>query len=129
MVPCLYSVDPKLSNWAMAQRNKYKNDKLLPNRIDLLNSINFEWKIDKEATYRRKATDKKKWMDMYQKLIPYKEQHKNAMVPRQYKKDPSLGHWVRKQRQRYRKDELLPNRIDLLNSIDFEWVGCSAKNS
>ena len=32
------------------------------------------------------------------------------------------GHWVILQRCYYKKDKLLPNRIDLLmNSIDFEW--------
>ena len=45
------------------------------------------------------------------------------MVPKEYDKDPKLaGHWVILQRCYYKKDKLLPNRIDLLmNSIDFEW--------
>ena len=62
------------------------------------------------------------WMGMFQKLVAYKDIHKNSMVPFRYQEDPKLGHWVCQQRIKYNNKELLPKRIDLLKSIDFEWV-------
>ena len=60
---------------------------------------------------------------MFDKLVAYKDQHRSTMVPPRYNEDPKLGLWVRNQRQNYRSDKLLPNRIDLLNSVGFKWVG------
>jgi hypothetical protein len=56
---------------------------------------------------------------MFQKLVAYKEKHKDTKVSRQYKEDPKLGRWVSVQRHSYNRGELPPKRIALLNSIDF----------
>jgi hypothetical protein len=111
--------DTKLGKWVTQQRVAYKKDKLIPNRIELLDSIDFVW----EGVTHRAATYQTLWMNMFKKLVLYKHQHQNTMVPRNYKEDPSLGQWVRKQRHsyKYKKDKLSSNRIDLLNSIDFVW--------
>ena len=107
----------KLGFWVSTQRQKYKNNKLLPNRIDLLNSIGFEWEGVKLAT------DQIKWMNMFQKLVKYKKQHKNTLVPKRYNDDPKLGIWVSTQRKAYNNDELFPKRLALLNSIGFALKG------
>jgi hypothetical protein len=62
-------------------------------------------------------------MYMFEKLVEYKKQHKNTMVPDSYDEDPKLGWWVTYQRRHYNHGELLLNRIDILNLIDFEWGG------
>jgi hypothetical protein len=111
---------PKLGQWIVSQRYRYKNDQLLPNRIDLLNSIDFEWDMHATGTYQAL------WMNMFKKLIEYNKQHKNTMVPKRYEKDPKLGHWVILQRCYYNNDKILPQRLDLLNSIDFTWNGSKA---
>ena len=110
-VPAYYEEDPKLGWWVTTQRTAYKNDKLLPNRHALLNSVGFNW--EGAGAARQQIT----WMNMYRKLVAYKKLHNNTMVPIQYKKDLKLGHWVAKQRHHY--IELLPERLALLNSIDF----------
>ena len=46
-----------------------------------------------------------------------------TLVPFRYNEDSKLGMWVGAQRRLYKKDELKPNRVDLLNSIGFKWVG------
>ena len=66
------------------------------------------------------------WMGMFQKLVEYEKQHKNTLVPRTYNGDPKLGTWVILQRCYFKKDKLLPQRLDLLNSIDFTWNGREA---
>ena len=60
-------------------------------------------------------------MGMFEKLVEYKKEHKNTIVPTNYKNDPSLGKWVHTQRQVYRDDKLLPKRLVLLTTIDFTW--------
>jgi hypothetical protein len=52
--------DPKLGLWASNQRQAYKKDKMLPKRLDLLNSIDFTWNGREEA-----ARLKEIWMTMY----------------------------------------------------------------
>ena len=122
MVPKRYNEDPKLGSWVTEQRRYYKNDELNPNRVDLLNPINFTWEGVKERKKGRKI-DNEKWMEMFQKLVGYKKQHKNTIVSRYYKNDSKLGQWVNTQRIEYKKDELNPNRVNLLNSVGFEWAG------
>jgi hypothetical protein len=113
MVPYRYNEDPQRGGWVTNQRRFYNHGELLPDQIDLLKSIGFKWDGVKELK------EQTVWMDMFQKLVTYKEQHKNTMVQRQYKNDPKLGEWIHTQCKHYRTDKLLPNRINLLNSIDF----------
>jgi hypothetical protein len=53
-IPCLYA-DAALVNWvqcqrdANIQRNEGKITDLTDERIEMLNKINFEWKIDNEC--------------------------------------------------------------------------------
>ncbi|OEU21554.1 hypothetical protein FRACYDRAFT_154314, partial [Fragilariopsis cylindrus CCMP1102] len=112
IVPRKYDEDPKLGYWVCTQREVYRKDKLLPNRYTLLKSIGFEWDGSK-------VKNQQLWMGMFQKLVEYKEQHKNTMVPSCYDENPKLGRWVTSQRRIYKKDELDLNRVDLLNSIGF----------
>jgi hypothetical protein len=56
-------------------------------------------------------------MEMYQRLVEYKQKHRSTSVPRSFKDDRRLANWVQTQRL-YCKDQ---HRIDLLNYIGFEW--------
>ncbi|OEU06263.1 hypothetical protein FRACYDRAFT_201645 [Fragilariopsis cylindrus CCMP1102] len=116
MVPSHYDEDPPLGLWVSRQRYQYRNDELPSNRLDLLNSIDFAWNLY-DKTWRR----------MFKKLVVYKEKHKNTMVPSQYDEDPKFGKWVSQQRGIYKNDDMPSNRLDLLNSIDFEWEGVQGK--
>ena len=115
MVPSCYDENPKLGRWVASQRNIYSKDALNPNRVDLYNSIYFIWEGKME--YLNQI-----WMGMFVKLVQYKNQHKNTMVPSCYDENPKLERWVASQRNIYSKDELNPNRVDLLNSVRFDWA-------
>ena len=117
MVPSQYDEDPSLGRWVCRQRENHRNDNMISNRLALLNSIDFEW--DRVQIIRE--VDDTKWMQMFQKLVAYKKVHNNTMVPSQYDQDPSLGRWVCRQRENHRNDDMISNRLALLNSIDFEW--------
>ena len=68
-----------------------------------------------------------KWDDMFQRLIVYKNEHTSTDVPKGYKVNPQLGHWVSTQRKLYNKNELSPQRIRRLRCIDFVWDSNEAK--
>ena len=114
MVPSCYDENPKLGRWVASQRTIYSKDALNPNRVDLLNSVRFDW-----AGVQGRKIDNEKWMSVFQRLVEYKKQHRNTIVPRRYDEDPKLGRWIKTQRQNCKNDKLLPNRCALLNSIDF----------
>jgi len=109
-VPLHYKADPKLGRWVSKQRHRCKEKE----RVDLLNQIGFVW----EGKNRR-GTDPQAWMEMYERLKKYKQEHNSTSVPTRYKVDPKLGKWVSKQRQSCNKKE----RVDLLNKIGFAWKG------
>jgi hypothetical protein len=113
-VPRRYEKDPKLGKWISHQREFYadNNSKISVERIRRLDSIGFVWKIGKEVV---------PWVEMYQRLVAYKKQHKSTNVPWKYEKDPRLGNWVYKQRASYTKKELSIDRINRLESISFVW--------
>jgi hypothetical protein len=98
--------DPKLTRWVSKQRIRYKNNELLPKRLALLNSIGFKW--------NRKGEFEQLWMGMFQKLITYKNLHKDTKVPTEYDEDPKLGNWVSLQRKFYKNDRLYSKRLALL---------------
>jgi hypothetical protein len=119
IVPQRYKNEPKLGFWVNTQRREYKNNQLSPHRSDILNSIGFKW----DGIKCQAVTAQIKWMNMFQKLVAYKKQHRTTMVRVYYEEDPKLGNWVIEQRKVYRKDKLLPNRCALLKSIGFKWYG------
>ena len=80
----------------------YKNKLLSVERINYLESIGFVWKF----------CDLIPWMEMYERLVAYKQRFQSTQVPVNYTEE---------QRSNYSKRELLEKRIELLNSIDFVW--------
>merc|ERR1712085_31172 len=102
-VPRQWKEDPKLGRWVQIQRRQCKDQ----DRINLLNKIAFVWQIK----------DPNSWRKMYERLVAYKKEYGTTCVPRQWKEDPKLANWVKKQRCKC-KDQ---DRIDLLNNINFVW--------
>ena len=112
-VPQYYDVDPQLGNWVNHQRRVFKKNKMPKERANLLKSIDFTWDAGMTRWMRNG-----KWMDMYQRLVSYKDEHNGStLVPSKYKEDPKLGNWVSTQRYECKKKE----RVKLLNDINFLW--------
>ncbi|MGG1650475.1 Helicase associated domain protein [Paenibacillus sp. NRS-1775] len=108
IVPRGYTVESyKLSVWVKTQRRFYKNNRLSQERIDMLNSIGFQWG----------TTDL--WNNTFNLLIKYKDKHNNCNVPREYEIDGvKLGYWVHRQRTFYKENRLSQKQIDKLNTIE-----------
>lgn len=61
------------------------------------------------------------WFDMYQRLKEYHTRHGDADVPSKWPEDQKLGTWVGNQRQKHKKEEMLPEQISMLEALGFTW--------
>ena len=123
-VPHNFPKNISLGEWVHNQRRHVKNyikgdasSKMTKDRIELLNKVGFEW-----------GRCCLPWENMYKKLVSFVHEFGHAKVPRQYPENPSLGIWVVKQRQSYKKflnddssSNMTKDRIQLLNKVGFEW--------
>jgi hypothetical protein len=125
----------ELSSWVKVQRMNYthaqrqKAGHKLPSdhcvalsqeRIDMLESIGFEWRVKKAA---------QGWDARFAQLLEYKQANGNTLVPFNYvDQNGRLGRWVNKQRHemtlklRGEKSQLTDDREARLNEIGFRWV-------
>ena len=62
-----------------------------------------------------------KWYEAYLRLQAYQEKHGLADVPNQWPEDSKLAAWVGNQRQKYKKNELTSQQIELLEGLGFSW--------
>jgi len=133
----------ELAYWVTTQRRFYKKNKLLPERIKLLNEIEFVWELrqlGKKLSPKQKerlegigfeAECRKQvgWDERFEQLKGYKKDHGDCNVPQKYNANPKLGKWVDRQRQAYKKGKLSKEHIESLQGIGFSWAGgVSRKN-
>jgi hypothetical protein len=118
MVPHKHKQDKSLGIWVSTQRKHHANDKIRPDRQDLLDEIGFAWKSD--GAHKNKADDGL-WHQRYEKLVEFKRMNGNCKVPNKYKQDKSLGTWVTRQRKYHNNDTIRLDRKELLDEIGFVW--------
>jgi len=92
------------------QRTNYKNNALLPERIEKLNSLGIDWHPINSL-----------WNEMYEKLELYKRKHGSCRVKQTDRENRILATWVRTQRENYRSGILPPDKVTKLELIGFEW--------
>jgi predicted helicase len=64
------------------------------------------------------------WDEYFGALLKYRGAHGDCNVPTDFRAGKlDLWHWVKQQRRDYRDGRLLPERVALLNEIDFSWGG------
>ena len=102
--------------WVRMQRQQFRQGKLSPRRISLLNAIQFDW--DPQRT---------NWDKQYQKLKLFFEQNGHSHVPNS-ERNKSLYLWTQVQRRAMCKflnhdnlDLWTRERIQKLNTIQFDW--------
>lgn len=121
LVPKDYAENPQLGRWVQNQRLQHKlleqrkSTRLSPFRLAKLNALDFQWRLRDD------------WFHRYRELAEHYKLHKTCNIPRRYKPNPSLGHFVAKQRFQYKlfkegkPSSMSVERINLLNSLNFEW--------
>mmetsp|Transcript_10522 Transcript_10522/g.11998 ORF Transcript_10522/g.11998 Transcript_10522/m.11998 type:complete len:441 (-) Transcript_10522:167-1489(-) len=114
----------QLYSWIAHQRHEYKSSNMLPERVDLLNELGFQWSrkaaVGGNAS-KPKSTDQSRWYCMYDQLVEYRNIHGNALVPFNCEENPKLGRWADAQRWLYKSEHMKKERINLLNDLDFVW--------
>lgn len=113
----LESINKRLSAWCTAQRDLYNKNKLKKYQIDLLEEVEFIWKVLDTV-----------WNDRYKELIDFKKNYGHTNVPRRFLENPKLANWCQMQRANYKarieKRNLTiisEERIRLLEEIGFIW--------
>jgi len=86
------------------------------NRLHRLIDVGFVWDPLEEH-----------WLEMYQRLVAYKEKNNSTLVLREYKEEAELGEWVTNQRTLFRSLDddgnrlIYEHRAKLLDDIGFVW--------
>eukprot|EP00540_Astrosyne_radiata_P003404 CAMPEP_0116844208 /NCGR_PEP_ID=MMETSP0418-20121206/12535_1 /TAXON_ID=1158023 /ORGANISM="Astrosyne radiata, Strain 13vi08-1A" /LENGTH=334 /DNA_ID=CAMNT_0004475085 /DNA_START=36 /DNA_END=1040 /DNA_ORIENTATION=- len=76
---------------------------------------------------RFKPFHEEKWNARLKELIAYRKEHGDCLVPHTYNPNPQLARWVKRQRRQYklmlegRASTMTPERLKILNDIDFVW--------
>lgn len=121
----------EIGKWVNKMRSNYKDGKLTPFQINLLNEEGFQWAKDSKGRL--------KWDRQYQSLIAFKKEFGHCRVKTKYK---TLGRWVSRQRYLYKKyvgigsEEIcegvtgaeLYDRFKLLDKVGFDWGPTDATN-
>ena len=112
-----------LGNWVLRQRKK--KSKLSADQVNLLDLLGFEWVVTTGDSPSKQQKEQKRWgaiwLQTYEALKKYQMTQGHCNVSVHDKAHPGLGQWVIKQRIYFKKGTLSQNRIDLLNSLGFEW--------
>ena len=129
----------RLSAWSMRNRAMYKNfrdppedasgrlkpisiGQITPHRIDALERLGFVWDNKSEA-----------WYKMYEELKQYRADNGHLRVS--LSTNPGLYRWADRQKLQYvllkrgEPSHLNPERLELLESIGFQWWQTSPQNS
>eukprot|EP00980_Cylindrotheca_fusiformis_P022790 scaffold9762_cov83-Cylindrotheca_fusiformis.AAC.1 len=76
---------------------------------------------------RFRPYQEEQWVQLFEELTKYREEHGNCLVPHTYDKNPALSRWVKRQRYQYRlKKEgkmstLTKIRLQKLQEVGFVW--------
>jgi hypothetical protein len=111
-VPVKWEANPQLGMWTAAQRSLGKSGRLRPDRKQMLDGIDFDWRTE---------CRKEDWAIRLEQLREYKERLGDCNVPVRWPENKQLGMWVAAQRTMRKSGKLQQNREKLLSEIGFEW--------
>ena len=120
-VPIKYDADPALGHWVSNQRRTEKENRILPARKKLLDSLGFTWSTRKENFQIIHEVNEKRWDAQFDKLVEFKKEFGHCIVPQQYDEDATLARWVDAQRLRAFHKKILPERKKRLDDLGFVW--------
>lgn len=112
-VPRHYTENTSLGLWVIHQRNG-KPIPLTEEQRRRLDELGFGWETTTQRFDRL-------WDERYQRLLVYRAENGDCIVPQHYEDDRDLGAWVSTQRITHRKGRLAPERQAKLEAIDFHW--------
>jgi hypothetical protein len=131
-IPHSYPPNQRLARWAKRQRHQYRllirgntggtkqgySSSMTMERIQVLDRIDFCWDIQKGI-----------WEGRYEELKQFKETNGHTKVYSNHCKNRKLQLWVKSQRHQFKcfqigkYSNMTPDRIEMLNKLDFSWQG------
>lgn len=114
----------KLGRWVERQRTLYRLGKIDSERIERLETIGFEWRLQQQAAPRNPVSTKafdENFEEMVKKVSSFAQQQGHCRIPQNYEKDPALGNWVKNRRSEKKKGTLDKNKEERLSQIGFVW--------
>ncbi|KAJ1450471.1 helicase associated domain-containing protein [Pelagophyceae sp. CCMP2097] len=102
----------KLGDWVGKQRQARKAGKLVQDRIEKLDKVDFVWDVLEYL-----------WDFSFELLKTYRTQHGHCDVPQRFVTNgTTLGQWVNDQRKVYKLGKLTLERISRLEGVAFFWT-------
>lgn len=113
------TTNKEYKSWLMSQRSNYKRGTLSSEQIDKLEKIGFDLKAKGKEMFEQK------WLDYFNQLKTFIDDNDRYPGPT-HEKD--LYIWVQSQRAAKagnlkNRKPLSKKRVDLLDSINFQWIG------
>ncbi|KAL3912306.1 MAG: hypothetical protein SGILL_006937 [Bacillariaceae sp.] len=105
----LVTQNSQLAEWVTKQKELYHQEKLDKLRIELLEELNFDWKLDAKHS----------WEEYYNDLCEYHTKYNTTLLNNKINRN--LAVWSQKQRKLYEKDLLEKDRVTKLNLLHFDW--------
>jgi len=100
----------KLGRWVERQRSQYAAKKLADDRVEALQSIGFQWKLQRQAKPRNRistvASDES-FSKIVKRVAVYVEHHGHGWIPQTYKADTELGIWSKNRRSERKRGIIL----------------------
>ena len=118
-VPFTYKDTPKLGPFVNSMRTKKTNGELSHHRIDLLESIGFQWAV-------RDTANVEAWENRFAELQMFKSRHGHCKVPSEWEENPQLGRWVSFQRQKRQGGKLDLERQHRLEEMAAQIFFCKS---
>ncbi|MEO6787219.1 MAG: helicase associated domain-containing protein, partial [Chthoniobacteraceae bacterium] len=116
-VPAKWREDTVLGGWVGNQRAFRKRGTLSAERVAQLESVGFEWQL--YSGYLRSPEER--WEQMFARLLDYRREHGDTLVPPRFRGIKGLRRWVIAQRRQ--GDALRPDWRERLEAIGFRWGG------
>mmetsp|Transcript_10839 Transcript_10839/g.31066 ORF Transcript_10839/g.31066 Transcript_10839/m.31066 type:complete len:710 (+) Transcript_10839:1209-3338(+) len=127
----LPSSRPSASHVVSLRKNRRGTD---PNGASSINATKTTTSTKKRKKKSAKSVNRtfgavqtKRWEEKYTQLCDFIAQHGHANVPLEYKENPSLAHWVKRQRSQYKclkmnqPSSMTIERIGKLEAVGFVW--------
>ncbi|MBV8878666.1 MAG: helicase associated domain-containing protein [Planctomycetaceae bacterium] len=116
-IPRRFPENRALARWVSHQRNLRNRGLLRPDRVALLESLQFSWSGQETLAVLRASA----WESGYSRLEAYRLAHGDCNVPARWEQDPALGRWVAAQRTLRRQGRLEAARSRRLTQLGFDW--------
>jgi hypothetical protein len=82
---------------------------------------------DATTTGKLRSSQIEQWGKRFSELVEYQKQYGHCLVPLNWPLNPSLAHWVKRQRYQYRikkegkQSSMTPERLEALQELGFIW--------